>query len=198
MTRWVGILTLASDDVPASVRATGGQCGRHAPGSVGPGDATWDLELADAVASPHDVPKVAAALADDVVTGHEFVALDPVRTKRVGAGGAVVKRTLLFSVLPDAPSESVAALENHLTTMPAHIPAIGSWTLSRVASATGDTAWTHVWEQEFANTDGVNADYLLHPYHWTLVDAWFDPENPRSIVHPYLAHVFYEAPRPVI
>ncbi|MEU8530977.1 Dabb family protein [Streptomyces sp. NPDC048629] len=99
------------------------------------------------------------------------------------------------------PPETVARFEADVMGMPEHITAIRAWALSRVTTDVGRPAparWTHVWEQEFADVDGLTGDYLLHPYHWTYVDRWFDPELPTSIVSPALAHVYRWTDTPVL
>lgn len=106
-----------------------------------------------------------------------------------------VKRTLLLTVRAGTPAAVVEQFEADLVAMPAHIDAIKSWSLSRVE---GESRWTHAWEQEFADVDGLNGDYLLHPYHWTHVDRWFDSEVPGSIVEPQIAHLYRWATGPVL
>ena len=46
--------------------------------------------------------------------------------------------------------------------------------------------------------DGLTGEYMLHPFHWTTVDAWFDPEVPDHIVDPVLADLFAEYDAPVL
>ncbi|MBL1078506.1 Dabb family protein [Nocardia sp. 2] len=106
-----------------------------------------------------------------------------------------IKRTLLLTVRPGTAADVLERFESDLMAMASHIPAIKSWSLSRVS---GDSRWTHVWEQEFESPDGLNGDYLLHPYHWTHVDRWFDPEIPGSIVEPAIAHLYRWADGPVL
>ncbi|MBO2458207.1 Dabb family protein [Actinomadura violacea] len=170
MPRWV-ILAHADTTVP------GADGGPDLPGSVGGRGASFDL-VSD---TAPDVP------------GAEAVALSQIASAHVELPGRRIKRTLLLTVRPDAPPDTIASFEADLMAMPRHIPAIGSWALSR---ATGH--WTHAWEQEFANADGLNGPYLLHPYHWTYVDRWFDPELPTAIVSPRLAHLYRAAPGPVL
>ena len=45
---------------------------------------------------------------------------------------------------------------------------------------------------------GLQEDYMLSPYHWGLVDGWFDPECPQRIVDTHLAHVFCPAATTVL
>jgi hypothetical protein len=95
-------------------------------------------------------------------------------------------RTLLFSVRPDARAEHVAALERDLLRMPHYMPGIRNWQLGRIVS---DSAWTHVWQQEFECVEDLQGEYLMHPFHWGRVDRWFDPEFPEWIVTA-ISHAF--------
>ena len=67
---------------------------------------------------------------------------------------------------------------------------ITAWQLSRVDEAVGSTKWTHVFEQEFTDVDGLMGPYLMHPIHWAVVDRWFDPECPEVIVRDRVCHSF--------
>jgi hypothetical protein len=60
------------------------------------------------------------------------------------------------------------------------------------------SGWTHVWAQEFDALEGLQSDYMLHPYHWATVDRWFDPESGERIVATELAHVFCTMPGSVL
>ena len=80
---------------------------------------------------------------------------------------------------------------------PSTSPTIRSWRLSRVAGAAAEAGrWTHAWEQEYASLDGLTGEYMMNPFHWTTVDAWFDAEVPDHIVEPELAHLFTERDTP--
>ncbi|WP_405752312.1 Dabb family protein [Streptomyces sp. NBC_01411] len=128
----------------------------------------------------------------------DAVPLAPVASRQVELSGPRVKRTLALTVRPGTPPETVARFEADLMAMPDHIATIHSWALSRVDATVESSRWTHVWEQEFADVDGLTGAYLQHPYHWTYVDRWFDSELPTSIVAPALAHVFRWAHAPVL
>jgi hypothetical protein len=176
--------------------------GVHLPGVVAPpgmgaGALTWDLRLeADAPHTPGDVLAQEAAhrLAGTVTVATE-VGLAPVASARVDLAGARIKRTLLLRVRPDAPVDARGRFESDLAEMPEHITTIRSWALSRT---TGRSPWTHAWEQEFVTLDGLTDEYMLHPFHWSVVDAWFDPEVPDHVVEPILAHLFAEVDGPVL
>jgi hypothetical protein len=139
-----------------------------------------------------------------------------------------VKRTLLLRVEQGAPPDRVAAFERELAAMPDHIPAIRNWHFARVAGTCGagggpspsgpskrsaqragapvelghaersSSGWSHIWAQEFETLDGLQRDYMVHPYHWAVVDRWFDPESPERVVAPGFAHVFCAMPQSVL
>lgn len=118
--------------------------------------------------------------------------------QRCAENSGTVYRTLLLRVVPDAPAASVDQFEHELSMMPRHVPAIRAWQLSRVSEATGATAWTHVFEQEFADLEGLMGPYLMHPIHWAVVDRWFDPETTEVIVRDRVCHSFCATAGPVI
>ncbi len=97
-----------------------------------------------------------------------------------------VWRTLMLRVRPQANDSQVAGLERDLLRMPAFMPGIRNWRLSRIATP---GAWTHVWQQEFARVDDLLGEYLMHPYHWGWVDRRFDAESPDWIVDA-ISHAF--------
>lgn len=109
--------------------------------------------------------------------------------RRADAPGTVY-RALLLRVLPDTAAAAVARFEHELSLMPRYIPAIRAWQLSRVQDSLGTSDWTHVFEQEFADVDGLMGSYLMHPIHWAVVDRWFDPETTDVIVRDRVCHSF--------
>ncbi|HEY2076274.1 MAG TPA: hypothetical protein VGH53_08045 [Streptosporangiaceae bacterium] len=58
--------------------------------------------------------------------------------------------------------------------------------------------WSHAWEQEYRDVDGLLGGYLRHPFHWTCTDRWFGCEVPTLIVLLALAHVYRWADGPVL
>jgi len=212
--RALAVLSVEPDRDPevvaADLRALAGtvpdlvasHAGVHLPGVVAPagmgaGAVTWDLVL-DA-ATPHNPGDLLADPRAHRLAGAATVAvelgLEPVAGRRVETPAPLVKRTLLLRVLPCAAPDAVARFESDLAEMPEHIATIRSWELSRV---TGTGRFTHAWEQEYASLDGLTGEYMLHPFHWTTVDAWFDPEVPGHVVAPELAHLFAEYAGPVL
>jgi hypothetical protein len=115
-----------------------------------------------------------------------------------GRDTASVYRALLLRVLPGTEPATVARFERDLLTMPRYVPAITAWQLSHVAEPVGTTAWTHVFEQEFTDVDGLMGPYLVHPIHWAVVDRWFDPECPEVIIKDRVCHSFCELTTPVL
>lgn len=199
-----------AESVAGALRALAGavptlhasRAGVHDPGVVAPagmgaGAITWDLVLdADAPFTPGDVLAHEAAhrLAGAVTVATE-VGLEPVAAVHVDLDGPRIKRTLLLTVLPGAPAAAVARFESDLAEMPQHIDTIRSWSLSRT---TGRSRWTHAWEQEYETLDGLTGEYMLHPFHWTTVDGWFDAEVPDHVVGPVLAHLYAAHAGPVL
>ncbi|KUZ00925.1 MULTISPECIES: Dabb family protein [unclassified Burkholderia] len=97
-----------------------------------------------------------------------------------------VWRTLMLRVRPKADEAQVRDLERELLRMPAFMPGIRNWRLSRIVTP---GAWTHVWQQEFAHAGDLLGEYLLHPYHWGWVDRRFDAESPDWTVDA-ISHAF--------
>jgi hypothetical protein len=126
---------------------------------------------------------------------------DPAVTRVNGAcysGGAsrsdaqigTVYRALLLRVHPGTDAHTVARFEGELRLMPRFVNTITAWQLSRVDEPVGTSEWTHVFEQEFTDVDGLMGPYLMHPIHWAVVDRWFDPECPEVIVRDRVCHSF--------
>jgi Stress responsive A/B Barrel Domain len=107
-----------------------------------------------------------------------------------------VYRTLLVRVQPDTDEATVARFEDDLRLLPRYVTSICTWQLSHVESAVGASPWTHVFEQEFRDVDGLMGPYLMHPIHWAYVDRWFDPECPEVIVRDRVCHSFCRAEMP--
>ncbi len=117
---------------------------------------------------------------------------------RCGDNPGTVYRALLLRVAPETEPATVARFEHELSLMPRYVSTIRAWQLSRVAEPTGVTAWTHVFEQEFSDVDGLMGPYLMHPIHWAVVDRWFDPETTEVIVRDRVCHSFCAVTAPVL
>jgi len=103
-----------------------------------------------------------------------------------------VYRTLILTIKPGISPDMIAGFERELAGMPKYISSIKNWQLSRVSEADGDRQWTHVWEQEYENLEGLTGPYMDHPFHWGLVDRWFNPECSQWIVDKVLCHTYCE------
>jgi hypothetical protein len=167
----------------ASVLREAGTVGEVLPGSWNGGDLLWrgrqpPADGADALlADPGVVRHVDRACFDGVRSGGDW-------------SGSGVYRVLLMSVKPAATPAQIERFECDLLAMPRYIASIRAWRLGRVREAAGARRWTHVWEQEYADVAGLSGPYMLHPYHWAVVDRWFDPESTDWIVDPWLCHSF--------
>ncbi len=105
-----------------------------------------------------------------------------------------IKRTAFFCLLPTTDAAVAARFERDLLDMPAQIPEILNWRLTRAQalpwnSATGE-AWSYVWEQEFESLEDLTGPYMSHPHHWAHIDRWFDPESGVQAVDTDLSHAF--------
>lgn len=138
---------------------------------LGEGDIVW-VGADDRPPAVHQVPGLRVT---------EQIRVEPFAHRQVEGEGARFLRTLLIKVRPGTGPQQVAGLEAALLAMPDHIAAIGSWALSRLDPRATAAGWTHLWEQEFAEIAGFRP-YMAHPFHWTGVERWFDPEIPGHIV----------------
>jgi Stress responsive A/B Barrel Domain len=130
-----------------------------------------------------------AILRDPAITRVNGAAY-PGAPTRSGSRVGTVYRALLLRVLPNTNTNTMARFEEELSSMPRFVPAIRAWQLSRVDDAIGTSQWTHVFEQEFSDVDGLMGPYLMHPIHWAVVDRWFDPECPDVIIRDRVCHSF--------
>ncbi|EHB53366.1 Stress responsive alpha-beta barrel domain-containing protein [Mycolicibacterium rhodesiae JS60] len=157
------------------------------PGSRNGGDILVHLRFADEIA--WNESEFDSALDDSAITNVNGVNYRGTPLRR---GIGTVYRTLLLRVAPETSTEDVASFEKDLAMMPRHVPTIQAWQLSRVDQAIGAARWTHVFEQEFTDVDGLMGPYLMHPVHWAVVDRWFDPETTDTIVRDRVCHSFCE------
>jgi hypothetical protein len=162
--------------------------------AINAGDVVWRMTFAserDALSvTRHEAWRTRIA---PLLAGAEVTALGYQVTRgdaRPAGGG--IWRALIFRVMPHGFPAGARELEDGLLLFPKYIPAIRSWALSAVSTVEGPKAFTHVWEQEFDSLRGLTGDYMEHPIHWGLVDAWFDAEYPQYIVDPGLIQVVGE------
>lgn len=125
------------------------------PDKKGTGDIIWSLIVPDG-AEPGDIPAVSGLLGAGSSPARicECVPVAPIASRSVARDGARVLRTLLIKVRPGRPADDFRSLETSLIAMPDHIASIQSWALSRIAPDHTSHGWTHLWEQEFAETCG--------------------------------------------
>jgi hypothetical protein len=100
-----------------------------------------------------------------------------------------IKRTAYFRVIAGVDEGAVEAWVADLLDMPAYMPGIVNWALSR--SAADDSLY--VWEQEYRALEDLQGEYMVHPHHWAHVDSWFDPEFSKRIVDTHIVHAFCQA-----
>ncbi|MGV0746474.1 Dabb family protein [Mycolicibacterium sp. XJ870] len=156
------------------------------PGSRNGGDVLTHLRFADESDWHSAADQFGAVLDDSAITRINGATYrgSPITSATPGT----VYRTLLLRVAADP--DTVARFEAELASMPRYVPTIRAWQLSRVIDAVGTSAWTHVFEQEFSDVDGLMGPYLMHPIHWAVVDRWFDPECPDVIIRDRICHSF--------
>ncbi|HKT63584.1 Dabb family protein [Burkholderia sp. 22313] len=158
---------------------------RNLDGCWGAGDYTLDV-LRDERATGQTMDVTALARLPGVVR------IDGAACRAIGGGLREpalrdgIWRTLMLRVRPTAAATQVRELERELLRMPAFMPGIRNWRLSRIVTP---GAWTHVWQQEFAHVGDLLGEYLLHPYHWGWVDRRFDAESPDWTVDA-ISHAF--------
>lgn len=196
--RWVLRLTAdPAGDLDAALKDMNGlhsphaasMAGAHLPGSYAHGTVTWHLAYADG-APPHRQPAVLEVLERhrDTVGLDWQVPLGRPVAQRVLDRPSAMRRTLLMR-LDASRGDDIAGWQRDMGTLPAHIPAIGSWSLWDVAQPTDHGSdhpptgqWTHAVEHWFDSTADfdLSADYMTSPAHITLVDRHFDSDQPGA------------------
>ncbi len=104
--------------------------------------------------------------------------------------GHGVKRTILLRTIAGTDAARIDLLERRLGEWARHLPELVNWCLSRVASTTGAVAWTHCFEQEFADVAQITGAYLNHPFHWAVIDRFFHPEAPERIADAFFQTIY--------
>jgi hypothetical protein len=169
------------------------------PGVLNGGDYIWHLQFADqagyraCLAQPQWREKVNPLFEG----GGTFKKYESVgyegglsgATKKLGSG---VYRTLIMTMKPGSSPQQIAQFEKELAGMPRYISSIKNWQLSHGTEAGGTRQWSHIWEQEYENLEGLTGPYMDHPFHWGLVDRWFNPECSQYIVDRVLCHTYCE------
>lgn len=158
-------------------------------GSRNGGDLLLHLRFADRALWAGAAPDVEAVLADPAVTRINGADYHGSPTGIVGRPTGSVYRALLLRVGDGTDPDTMARFEADLRLLPGYVSTISAWQLSRPEQTVGN-AWTHVFEQEFSDADGIMGAYLMHPIHWAVVDQWFDPECPSALVRERVCHSF--------
>ena len=191
------VLRDAAANLPGLVMSSLG--GNFAP-EYAAGHYTWDLLYPDSGAAA--AAQQSAAWREQLLPALEryCLACHALQLETVAAGlrqpgiTGAIKRTAYFRMLPGTTAGQAQRFEQVLLAMPAQIPQILNWRLSKASTLTWDSAacnpWTYVWEQEFASLDDLLGPYMVHPHHWAHVDRWFDPESGAQAVDVNLSHAF--------
>lgn len=175
-------------DMVARIEAHGARGGFNAGAYTGrPGELTIDWDGAD-----HASLKAFGAIEEIVTLGDPF----DIGFREPGLRGGV-KRTILLRTMNDARLDAVALMERRLGEWARHLPEMRNWSIARVTATTGPIAWTHCFEQEFADVADITGPYLNHPFHWAVVDRLFHPEAPERVADAFF-HSIYPIGRSVL
>jgi hypothetical protein len=159
------------------------------PGGINGGDVIAHLHFDDDSQWRAAEPEITAQLRTPEIGQIDSVGYTGVPAPARVSLEPTIYRTLLVSVDDAADPAVVEQFESETRAMPNYIHTIGTSQLSRVHESSGAARWTHVWEQEYADLDGLTGPYMTHPYHWAHIDRWFDPERgPRIVTR--LCHSF--------
>jgi hypothetical protein len=186
----------AMRDIAASTGAQRQLVEPTLPGVRNGGDVLVHLRFGEESQWHSAEPDFASLLKDPAITAINGVCYSGAASC-TGATGTVY-RALLLCVLPGTDGDTIARFEDELRLMPRYIKTITAWQLSRVEQAVGTREWTHVFEQEFTDVEGLMGPYLMHPIHWAVVDRWFDPECPEVIIRNPVCHSFCATTAPVL
>lgn len=191
------VLNQAAEQLPGLETA---ELSRNLAPDYAAGHYTWDLLFADRTAA--EAARATPFWRDQVLPAlkRSCRAVHALELDTLGAGlrqpdlSGAIKRTAFFRLLPGVDAQTAQRFEADLLEMPAQIPDILNWRLSRARplpwNDTDDTPWTYVWEQEFASLEGLMGPYMAHPHHWAHIDRWFDPESGVQAVDVHLSHAF--------
>lgn len=189
----------ARTDLTAALKALNGAAAPVMEGNFNGGDVAARFAFPDEAAYRAARPAIDAAIAaagavqcNWALFGNGQSAVDA-----PGLADRVWRGLLLCADRPQATAR-LAEFEAEMVLMPKYIPAIRNWRLAPAIESGGDLPWTHVWEQEYADIGGLMGPYMLHPYHWAVIDRWFDPECPDWVVNTRLCHSFAAFGAPVL
>lgn len=178
-------------DLIGALKALGGAAAPVMEGNFNGGCVAARFSFADRSAYQSARPRIDKALDDAGATRCNWACFKDQRSgvNAPALATGVWRGLLLCADRPQAPAR-MDQFEAEMALMPKYIPAIRNWRLSRAVESGGDLNWTHVWEQEYEDIGGLMGPYMLHPYHWALIDRWFDPECPDWITNTTLCHSF--------
>jgi hypothetical protein len=168
-------------------------------GVLNGGDFIWHLQFADegayraCLAQPLWREEVNPLFEGSTFKKHESVAyqggLSGAKPVKLNHG---VYRTLIMTLRPNTRPQDAAQFDKELAGMPKYISSIKNWQLSHATEGSGSRKWSIVWEQEYENLNGLTGPYMDHPFHWGLVDRWFNPECSQYIIDKVLCHTYCE------
>ncbi len=189
----------ARADLTAALKALTGAVAPVMEGNFNGGDVAARFTFADEAAYRAARPAIDAAIAAASAKQCNWALFGNGQSAASAPGLAdgVWRGLLLCADRPQTASR-LAEFEAEMVLMPKYIPAIRNWRLAPTIESGGDLPWTHVWEQEYADIGGLMGPYMLHPYHWAVIDRWFDPECPDWIVNTHLCHSFAAFGAPVL
>lgn len=189
----------AREPLKARLQEIGAAAGSVMEGAFNGGDVAARFTFPDAAAYRTARQEIDAAIAAAGAGQHNWAFFED------GARGVAapdlatgVWRGLLLCADRAQAASRLPDFEVEMVLMPKYIPVIRNWRFSRALESGGDLRWTHVWEQEYAEVGGLMGPYMLHPFHWAVIDRWFDPECPDWIVNTRLCHSFAMLGRPVL
>jgi len=165
------------------------------PEAAAGGDYIWRMQFAgerDYRAWQDDAGREAASILNDpaLLRHVDAVSYDEGRSGSKRHLDRGVYRLLLISVDNTPDLASIARFEFETYEMGLYIPGIVRWRISQVKEASGARPWTHIWEQEYQDLDGLLKSYMLHPHHWAWMNRWYDPECVEHMIDNHLCHSF--------
>jgi hypothetical protein len=164
--------------------------------TVNGGDFIWHIQADDRKSMQDWYRGVEATVANPIIeymesAGYEGVpdgsARGEIRRPDLTSG---IYRTLILRIDDHATPQQLAAFEADMRAMPVYIDSIKNWQFTRVSESSGTRKWTHVWEQDYADIEGLMGPYVMHPHHWAQVDRWYQPDSPDKIVNAFLCHTY--------
>lgn len=107
-------------------------------------------------------------------------------------------RALIVSIIDGTSRARREQFEAETAAMPRYIKTIRNWAMSPIIESSGARNWSYIWEQDFADVEGLLGEYRMHPIHWGLVDRWYDVEHPDHIIDGHLLRTLCPSPEGAI